>query len=73
MNKYNLFSPNTDNQTLADSLYKSKKKTKKRKNQNFTLFYQKKCLRILKFSPSEYAIYDSKSWSTERFLTNIEK
>ena len=31
MSKYNLFSPNTDNQTLADSLYKSKKKTKKRK------------------------------------------
>ena len=41
MSKYNLFSPNPDNQTLADSLYKSKKKTKKRKNQNFTLFYQK--------------------------------
>ena len=41
MSKYNLFSPNTDNQTLADSLYKSKKKTKKRENQNFTLFYQK--------------------------------
>ena len=31
MSKYNLFSPNPDNQTLADSLYKSKKKTKKRK------------------------------------------
>ena len=41
MSKYNLFSLNTDNQRLADSLYKSKKKTKKRKNQNFTLFYQK--------------------------------
>jgi hypothetical protein len=72
MNKYNLFSPNTDNQTLADSLYKSKKKTKKRKIRILP-FFIKKCLRILKFSPSEYAIYDSKSWSTERFLTNIEK
>lgn len=41
MSKYNLFSLNPDNQRLADSLYKSKKKTKKRKNQNFTLFYQK--------------------------------
>ena len=41
MSKYNLFSTNPDNQRLADSLYKSKKKTKKRKNQNFTLFYQK--------------------------------
>lgn len=41
MSKYNLFSLNPDNQRLADSLYKSKKKAKKRKNQNFTLFYQK--------------------------------
>ena len=73
MSKYNLFSPNPDNQTLADSLYKSKKKTKKRKNQNFTLFYQKKCLKIHRFSPLEYAIYDSKNWSTEKSLTNIEK
>ena len=72
MSKYNLFSPNTDNQTLADSLYKSKQKTKKRKNWNLP-FFIKKCLRILKFSLSEYAIYDSKNWSTEKFLTNIEK
>lgn len=72
MSKYNLFSPNPDNQTLADSLYKSKKKTKKEKSE-FYPFLSKKCLKINRFSPSEYAIYDSKSWSTEKFLTNIEK
>ena len=71
MSKYNLFSPNPDNQRLADSLYKSKKKTKKKSE--FYPFYQKKCLKIHRFSPSEYAIYDSKSWSTEKFRTNIEK
>ena len=41
MNKYNLFSPNTDNQTLADSLYKSKKKTKKRKIRILPFFIKK--------------------------------
>lgn len=41
MSKYNLFSPNTDNQTLADSLYKSKKKTKKRKIRILNFFIKK--------------------------------
>ena len=41
MSKYNLFSPNTDNQTLANSLYKSKKKTKKRKIRILPFFIKK--------------------------------
>ena len=41
MSKYNLFSVNTDNQTLADSLYKSKKKTKKRKTRILNFFIKK--------------------------------
>ena len=41
MSKYNLFSPNPDNQTLADSLYKSKKKTKKRKIRILPFFIKK--------------------------------
>ena len=41
MSKYNLFSTNPDNQTLADSLYKSKKKTKKRKIRILPFFIKK--------------------------------
>ena len=53
--------------------FKEYRKKIKKDTTEFYPFLSKKCLRIHRFSPSEYAIYDSKSWSNERSLINTEK